>query len=56
MQSRNRDAGVVNRLVHTKEEGEGGDIEGVGRMIPQRFGNGNNNNKVMKKKRNKSKI
>jgi hypothetical protein len=39
-----------------KEEGEGGDIEGVGRMIPQRFGNGNNNNKVMKKKRNKSKI
>lgn len=39
-----------------KEEGEGGDVEGVGRMIPQRFGNGNNNNKVMKKKRNKSKI
>ena len=39
-----------------KEEGEGGDIEGVGRMIPQRFGNGNNNNKVMKKKRNTSKI
>ena len=24
VQSRNRDAGVVNRLVHTKEEGEGG--------------------------------
>ena len=39
-----------------KEEGAGGYIEGVGRMIPQRFGNGNNNNKVMKKKRNKSKI
>ena len=52
-----REGGKEKKGEEGKEGGESEGAEGVGRMIPQRFGNGNNNNnKVMKKKRNKSKI